>query len=108
MADLHPDHMAILTLAKAALQARDDRTAWGKSIACAAEIHGSACDAVWDELERQVSLQDGLIPVAELPLVKQRRMVMNLRSEIVNTALRAIEGAMDDLAKGPMLEDYDG
>ena len=107
MADLHPDHLAILTLANAALQARDDRTAWSKCVSHAAEIHGVACDAVWEELERQVALQDGRVPVAEHPSVKQKRMIANLRSEIVNVALASIEEAMNDLAKGPMLEEYE-
>lgn len=107
MPDLHPDHIAILTLAKAAIQARDDRTAWRKGIAFAAEAHGVACDAVWDELERQIEVQHGRIPVLEHPKVKQQRMIANLRSEIVNTALVAIESALDDLARGPMLDDED-
>lgn len=107
MADLHPDHLAILTLAKAAIQARDDRTAWRKGIARAAEAHGVACDAVWEELERQIALQDNQIPVLEHPKVKQQRMIANLRSEIVNTAMVAIESALHELAQGPMLEDED-
>lgn len=107
MTDLHPDHLAILALAKAAIQARDDRTAWRKGIANAAEAHGVACDAVWDELERQIELQHGRIPVLEHPSVKKLRMIANLRSEIVNTALAAIEDALADIAKGPMLEDDD-
>ena len=108
MADLHPDHLAILMLAKAALAARDDRTAWKKGVAHAAEIHGAACNAVWEELERQVSLQDGRIPVAEHPRVKEQRMVAQLRTEIVNVALASIEEAMSELANGPMLGEYDG
>lgn len=107
MADLHPDHLAILTLAKAAIQARDDRTAWRKGIANAAEAHGVACDAVWIELERQIEAQHGRIPVLEHPKARQQRMIANLRSEIVNTAIVAIEDALNDLAKGPMLDDDD-
>lgn len=104
MGEPHPDHLAILTLAKDALRARDDRTAWREGISHAAEIHGAACNAVWEELERQVCLQDGRIPAIEHPRVKQQRMIMNLRTEIVNTAMLAIESALVDLAKGPMLE----
>ena len=103
----HPDHLALLALAKTALQARDERTAWRKNVARAAEVHGAACDAVWEELERQVCIQDGNIPVIEHPRVRQQRMIINLRTEIVNVALAAIENAMGELAKGPMLEDGD-
>lgn len=105
LSDLHPDHLRLLELAQAAFQARDDRTAWRKGIANAAEAHGVACDTVWDELERQIEMQDGRIPVLEHPKRKQMRMVANLRCEIVNTAMAAIEGALNELAKGPMLED---
>jgi hypothetical protein len=105
MVELHPDHMRLLELAQAAFQARDNRHLWRQNTMKAAEEHGFYCDALWDELGRQVGLQDGLIPVLEHPSVKARRMVADLRREIVMTALSGIEQALDDLARGPILED---
>ena len=105
MTDLHPDHLRLLSLARAAFKARDDRHLWRHNIDLAAGEHGVACDQVWDELERQVAAQDGRVPVAELPAVKKRRMIAQLRSEIVATAQNAIISALDDLRRGPLLED---
>lgn len=98
------DNLAlILSLAQAAIHARDDRTAWRKNVSRAAEVHGAACAALWDELERQIVIADGRVPTAEHPSVKYQRMIANMRSEIVNVALSAIEGSLVELAKGPAL-----
>ena len=101
---LHPDHLRLLALAKAAFKARDARTLWKTNPRAAAEEHGFHCDALWDELERQTCEQDGAVPVLEHPSVKKRKMIANLRSEIVAAAQNAIIEALDDLGDGPMLE----
>ena len=105
MTDLHPDHMRLLELARAAIQARDNRHLWRQNVQKAAEEHGFYCDAVWDELGRQVAIHDGHVPVLEHPSVKKRRMIADLRREIVSAAQCAMIDALDELANGPMLED---
>lgn len=107
MSDLHPDHMRLLALARAALTARDNRALWRASIRHAAEEHGAACDALWDEIERQVTVQDGRVPVLEHPAAKHKRMVRQMRSEIVAVVQDALTDALSALADGPRL-DVDG
>ena len=99
--------MRLLALAKTSIRIRDDRQAWRGNTMRAAEDHSAACNELWEELERQVSLNDGKVPVAELPIVKQRRMAAQMRSAVVNTALVAIERAFKELENGPALEDYE-
>lgn len=57
MTDLHPDHVRLLSLARATFKARDDRHLWRQNTERAAEEHGVACDQVWDELERQAAVR---------------------------------------------------
>ena len=94
-------------MARAAFKARDDRHLWRQDVRKAAEEHGCACDALWEELERQIALFDGLVPVAEHPALKRRKMIAHMRSEIVATAQNAITEALDELAQGPMLDEYE-
>lgn len=107
MTELHPDHMQLLALTKAAITARDNRHLWRKNTLAAAEEHGAACDALWAELEKQVSERDGSVPVLEHPRVTHRKMIARLRTEIVMTAQSAMIDALDELARGPMLDDED-
>lgn len=107
MSDLHPDHLALLAIARAALVARDDRQNWRNNPSQAAEIHGAQCDALWDELERQVAIQDGKIPVIDHPETKRIKMIAQWRREIVSVALNAVTEALDELADGPMMEDVE-
>jgi ParB family chromosome partitioning protein len=62
-------------------------------------------DALWDELDRQVALQDSHVRVMEHPIVKKRRMIADLRREIVSAAQCAMIDALEELAGGPRLED---
>ena len=104
MTDLHPDHARLLELARAALQARDNRHLWRVNTTKAAEEHGFWCDELWTELERQTDDRHDQITVLEHPSVRKRRMIANIRREIVATAQNAIEEALDELAHGPMME----
>lgn len=104
---LHPDHLRLLALAKAAIRARDDRLLWKRSALEGAEMHGAACNALWSELDRQVYEQDGGIPVLDLPSVKHKRMVRQMRSEIIAVVQASLEDALDALADGPRLIDDD-
>lgn len=52
-----PAHNLILELARAALIARDDAAAWKRDAEAACEAHTEACNALWEELERQVTKQ---------------------------------------------------
>jgi hypothetical protein len=106
-APLHPDHQRILELAKAAIKARDSRELWRHNTLKAAEEHGFYCDQLWEELDRQCYERHEEINVLEHPSVKQRRMIANLRRKIVTTAMNGIEAALDELAKGPLMEDED-
>lgn len=106
MSDLHPDHLHILALANTALLAADNRVLWRDNTFRAAEEHGHACDALWDELTRQVVLQDGKIPVLEHPSATKRRRAREIRAEIVNACRDAISEAMDQIIDGGIL-DYD-
>ncbi len=104
MSDLHPDHLRILSLAKSALQARDNRALWKASILHAAEEHGAACNALWDEVERQVTLQDGRVPVLEHPSARHARMLRQMRSEIVSVVQDSLMDALETLKDAPQLE----
>lgn len=104
MTDLHPDHMRLLALARAALTARDNRALWKASILHAGDEHAAACDSLWDEIERQVTLQDGRVPVLEHPSVKHKRMVRQMRSEIVAVVQDALTDALNSLSDGPRLD----
>ena len=95
-----PDHLRILALARAALQARDDQKLWGRSATEACDRHGAACDALWEELERQVVAGDGGIPVLEHPSVKQRRIARQLRTEIIAAVQASVIEALEDIADG--------
>ncbi len=102
---LHPDHMHLLALARAAIDAEQGVT-WKTSPSEAVERHGAACDALWDELRRQIDLQDGKIPVIEHPSVKQKQLALRMRREIVATVNIAITEALDNMdltASGEMV-----
>ena len=105
MSDLHPDHLRILALAKAAIRARDDRVLWKRSALEGAELHGAACDALWTELEDQVCAQDGRVPVLETPGARHKRMLREMRSEIIALVQDTLVEALDALANGPRLID---
>lgn len=104
---LHPDHLMLLSLTVNAMTTRDDRMLWTHNLDSAAAKHGAACEALWDELERQVAVQQGRIPVIDHPSVKYRNMVARWRREIVAVTQDALMGALNDLADGPMLAEED-
>ncbi len=107
MTSLHPDHERLLALAQAAFDARDDRRLWNRDVTAAAERHGFYCDALWEELSRQVCANDGDIAVLEHPSVKRRTMIAQMRREIVAVAQNAMIEALDSLAHGPCIEEDD-
>lgn len=100
MIPLSPDHLHLLALARAAIKARDDKTLWAKGWETAVEIHGAACDAVWDELERQVTIADGAVPVIEHPSATKVRRAAQMRGEIIASVQHALSDVLDDLANG--------
>ena len=105
MTDLSPDHLHLLALARAAIKARDDKTLWKRSLSEAVETHGAACDAVWDELERQVTIADGAVPVLEHPSATKVRRAAQMRGEIIAAVQHALSDVLDDLANGVTHED---
>ena len=100
MTDLSPDHLHLLALARAAIAARDDKALWRRDADAAIQTHSAACDAVWDELERQVAIADGAVPVLEHPSATKVRRATQMRAEIIAAVQCAVEDALDDLAKG--------
>jgi hypothetical protein len=100
MTALSPDHLHLLALARAAIKARDDKTLWKRSLREAVETHSAACDAVWDELERQVTIADGAVPVLEHPSATKVRRAAQMRGEIIDAVQHALSDVLDDLAKG--------
>jgi len=100
MTTLSPDHLHLLALARAAIKARDDKTLWTRDWNAAVEAHGAACDAVWDELERQVTIADGAVPVLEHPSATKVRRAAQMRGEIIAAVQHALSDVLDDLANG--------
>lgn len=96
----HDDHMHLLSLAKAAFKARDDKPSWRADVLEASEKYGAYCDALWLELERQVTLADGGIPVIEPPSIRQRRLARELRKEIIAACQDAVSDALEEIANG--------
>lgn len=91
--------------APAALKARDYGTLWKRSMAEAVEAHGAACDALWAELERQVVVADGGVPVLDHPSVKARKLARHMRTQIVATVQQALSDALDDMEEGVFDDD---
>lgn len=104
MTDLADDHLRILSLARAALKAADDRALW-KNTERGAAVHGAACDALWDELARQVDINDGKIPVLEHPSVKQVNLAKRMRSDIIAAVQNATAEALDNLISGALTDE---
>lgn len=100
MTALSPDHLHLLALARAAIKARDDGALWKRSWQEGAEIHAEACNAIWDELERQVTILDGAVPVLEHPSATKKRRAAQLRGEIIAAVQSALSDALEDLANG--------
>jgi hypothetical protein len=88
--------MRLLALAKRAVDAETGR-AWTTSTMEAVERHGAACDALWQELRRQIEVQDGNVPTLEHPSVQKRKLAYRMRKDIVATVQCAVEQALDDM-----------
>ena len=97
---INDDHLRLLALARAAFAARDDGKLWKRSPDEAIETHGACCDALWAELERQVILADGGVPVLDHPTVRRRKMARQMRGAIVATVQQAVVAALDDIEDG--------
>lgn len=100
MTALSPDHLHLLALARAAIKARDDKELWNRSMRDAVAIHAAACNALWDELERQVIIADGAVPVLEHPSATKARRSAQMRGEIIAAVQHALSDVLDDLANG--------
>lgn len=100
MADLSPDHLHLLALARRAISANTGAL-WKADPEEACAIHGAACDALWDELHRQIDAQDGKVPVLEHPSVKQLRLAKQMRGAILTACTAAVEQALADLEHNP-------
>jgi hypothetical protein len=107
MTDLHPDHLHLLALARRATTSRDDHARWTNAPRQAAELHATACNALWDELERQITIADGAVPVLEHPSATQKRRAAQMRCDIIATVQHAVQGALDDLINGTLNMDDD-
>lgn len=96
MTDMHPDHLHLLALARRAI-ASEAGPLWKTDSEEAMAQHGAACDALWDELRRQVDLQDGKIPVLEHPSVQQIVLAKRMRATIIAACAAAVEQALDEV-----------
>lgn len=99
MTDLHPDHLALLSLARRAIELKESPL-WKTKIEEACDLHSAACDALWDELHRQVDVQDGKVPVLEDPSVKARKLAKRMRREIIAVCNNAVVEALDNMDFG--------
>ena len=107
MTDLQPGYLHLLALARAAIKAADDKALWKKSIERAAADHAAACDALWEEIHRQVDVFNGEIPVLEHPSVKQIKLATRLRSEIIAHMQSVVAEALDDIINGALIDEVD-
>lgn len=96
MSDLSPDHLHLLALARRAIEA-EAGPLWRKDPEEAFNRHGAACDALWDELRRQIDLQDGKVPVLEHPSVQQILLGKRMRATILAACAAAVEQALDEV-----------
>ena len=107
MTALSPDHLHLLALARAAIKARDNKTLWQRSWKEAVDTHAAACNAVWDELERQVTIADGAVPVLEHPSATKKRRAAQMRGEIIAAVQHALSDVLDDLVNGTLDQEDD-
>ncbi|AGT09087.1 hypothetical protein [Paracoccus aminophilus] len=91
-----PDHMHLLALARRALDA-EPGPIWKTDPEEAVKRHGAVCNAVWDELRRQIEAQDGKVPVLEHPSVKQKALAKRMRANILAACKGAIDQALDEV-----------
>lgn len=96
MTSLSEGHMALLALARRAIEA-ESGPIWKTDVEEACAIHGAACSALWDELQRQIDMQDGKVPVLEHPSVKARKLAKRMRRDILAACQSAIEQALDEM-----------
>ena len=96
---MDPDHEHLLALAKRCFVA-ETGPLWRSRPDEAIEVHSDACDALWEELRRQVELADGKIPTLEHPTVKAAKQAKRLKAEIVAVVQQACVQALDDFKDG--------
>lgn len=96
----HDAHERILSLAKSALEA-EESPLWGTDIEQAAEIHAERCDALWQELYRQVreTEADNISTMpsrGELERQWKKEFVGRLRKNLPKLVSEAIEMEWQD------------
>ena len=99
-AEISDDLTRVLALAGAALQARDDKRLWASDPEQAGDLHGAACNALWEELERLVKNSGGKVPVLETRAQMQVRIARQMRNEILAACQNAIVETLDDISSG--------
>lgn len=85
------DHERVLQLAR---RARDlsDGPAWQRNVEDAAEAHAEACEAVWEELYRQIDNRDAEgMPVAKM------KMPPDPRKEIKKQIIARLKTELPDM-----------
>ncbi|MEH7827626.1 hypothetical protein [Gemmobacter denitrificans] len=95
MTELSQDHMHLLALARTAIAA-EQGPIWRKDPEEAVGIHSEACNALWEDLRRQIDIQDGKVPVLEHPTVKQRELARRMKRQIIDACIVAVESAIED------------
>ncbi len=99
-ADINDDLERVLALAKVALTARDDAASWSRSPERQIGHHGACCDALWDELERLVQINEGKVPTLEHPAARERRIAKRIRGNIITAILNTAEETLTQFESG--------
>lgn len=98
--EISDDHQRILALAKRAITARDDAAGWARSPEKQIGHHGACCDALWDELERLVQINEGITPAIEHPAHRERRIAKEIRGAIVAEILEIARDRLETTIDG--------
>lgn len=102
-AKLSGDHLRILKLAKSAIAA-ETGPGWKSDICAAVEHHGAACDALWEELRRQVGTAGAALPESRPEGKSQKDVARQVRSEIITACRTAVDAVLSEMIDEGRLE----
>ena len=94
IADIEDDALRVLALARLAISL-EDGPVWKADPEYAADKHGSACDALWRELRRQVDISDGAVPVLKHPTVEAQELACRMRGQLRAAVGSAVDEAIE-------------
>lgn len=106
--EVQDDLKRILALAKRAINARDDAAAWARTPEKQIGHHSACCDALWDELERLVQIDDGNTPTLEHPAARERRISNAIRGKVIAEILDIARDRLETTIDGAFVWDDPG